>query len=340
MNLPNKADALCLVIAACQLCSLRAATTNDSALWRPRFATPAIVALDTSANRQFTAEIKASSSANSWSVTVSNDLKTWSCPVISVTYSTINRGTEPGWRLKASVPADISPELFALVVSCNEIVSVQRQSVHVVPAFATDFYVLHIADEQIVNELHNAPSGQHYDVGSWEEMLWMQEPVNLINPRFVMITGDQIDFNGALDAWNNWPNWGYTPSNTRTFTAQETADIENRLSNLYKDCHRGYRVPYVATPGNHDVTPANKTLSGSGILWHSNSVSTYESHFGQRSWSFRMGDFYVLMHDWSESFLKTWADQRLQRRRERCQCQIPLDRPTFQQRSGDYPQHV
>lgn len=135
----------------------------------------------------------------------------------------------------------------------------------------------------------------------------MQEPVNLIHPRFVLITGDQIDFNGALDGWNHWPNLGLKPAGTKVFTREETLKVENWLSELYQDCHKGYRVAYVETPGNHDVTPPRKLLKGSTIDWHSLSVSAYEKYFGQRSWSFRMGDFYVLMHDWSDDTLREWA---------------------------------
>jgi hypothetical protein len=289
-------------------CSTEAVTTNDAALWRPRFATPAMVALDTAGNRQFTAEVKASAAASHWSAAIANDLKTWPCPIASATYSTINRGTEPGWQVKVSVPTDASPELFTLTISNSENVSVQNQSVSVTSAFATNFYILHITDEQIVNKIHTDPSGQYYKmVGTWEEMKWMQEPVNLINPRFVMITGDQIDFNGALDGWNNWSNWGYKPSGKKLFTPQETLELENRLSDLYKDCHTNYRVAYVETPGNHDVTPPGKLLSGSTNDWHPVSARIYEQQFGQRSYSFRMGDFYVLMHDWSDAALKQWA---------------------------------
>ncbi|MGH8023230.1 MAG: hypothetical protein ACRED1_06600, partial [Limisphaerales bacterium] len=144
-------------------------------------------------------------------------------------------------------------------------------------------------------------------VGTWEEMMWMQQPINLINPRFVMETGDQIDFNGALDGWNNWPNWDYLPHNKRIFSFQETSNLEIRLSHMYQDCHRGYHVPYVETPGNHDVTPPGKLLRGSRVDWHPISVRIYEQQFGQRSYSFRMGDFYVLMHDWSDAGLEKWA---------------------------------
>jgi hypothetical protein len=78
---------------------------------------------------------------------------------------------------------------------------------------------------------------------------------------------------------------------------------------MYKDCHAGYRVAYVETPGNHDVTPPGKLLSGSEIDWHPISVRIYEEEFGQRSYSFRMGDFYVLMHDWSDAGLRDWASR-------------------------------
>lgn len=286
------------------------AAQDDAALWRPRYATPAIVALDNSADREFSAEVKASPAATHWAASLGNDLRSWPCKVVSATYSTIKRDTEPGWKVKISVPADISPELFDLTVSSSEGTSFQNQSVSITPAFETNFYLLHITDEQIVNQYHTDPSGQYYKmVGTWEEMKWMQEPVNLINPRFVIVTGDQIDFNGALDGWNNWGNWGYTPHGKKTFTREETMELEKRLTDMYKDCHKGYHVAYVETPGNHDVPPPKKMLFGSDIEWFPIAANFYETAFGQRTYSFRMGDFYVLMHDWSDSNLREWAEK-------------------------------
>ncbi len=281
---------------------------NDAALWRPRFATPAIVALDSPADREFTAEIKASPSARHWSAVIANDLASWPCRVISAVFSTIDNASEPGWRVRVRVPAGAPPELFTLTVACNECTAVQPHAVSVITDFETNFYILHITDEQIVNQYHTDPSGQYYKmVGTWEEMMWMQQPINLIHPRFVLITGDQIDFNGALDGWNNWANWGFRPKGKKIFSAGETSNLELRLSAMYKDCHKGYCVPYVETPGNHDVTPPGKLLTGSKIDWHPISANIYEQQFGQRTWSFRMGDFYVLMHDWSDAALRDWA---------------------------------
>ena len=296
------------LLAAAIVWSMKSPVVVDAALWRPRFATPAIVALDTDSNRQFTAEIRASASARRWSARIANDLRSWPCQIVSATYSTINRDTEPGWRINIRVPPDASPELCALTVSSSETVSTQNQAVSVVPAFETNFYLLHISDEQIVNQYHTDPSGQYYKmVGTWEEMKWMQEPINLINPRFVLITGDQIDFNGALDGWNNWANWGYRPKGQKKFSPEETIQLKTRLTKMYMDCHKGYHVAYVETPGNHNVTPPGKLLSGTTNNWFPISSRFYETNFGQRTYSFRMGDFYVLMHDWSDRVLQAWA---------------------------------
>ena len=293
--------------------SLQAAALDNSALWRPRFATPVIIALDSASNRQFTAEIRSSSAAVGWSAIITNDLKAWNCQIISAQFAAanINRSTEAGWKVVIRAPADASPELFSLIISNSERICTQGQCVQVIESFATNFYVLHMADEQIVQEFHNVPSGMWYTtVGTAEEFAWEQQTINIINPRFVFITGDQIDFNGALDGYNNWSNWGYSPGGSRDFTVQETMTIEQRLADMYKSYHLGFRVPYVSCPGNHDVPPTGWQLHGSSplIYWHAYGVTNYESNFGQRSWSFRMGDFYVLMHDWSESSLKTWAN--------------------------------
>lgn len=297
------------LLVLCAYLQFCAAAEPKAQIWFPRLATPAMVALDTPANRSFIAEVRASSAAQHWSASLANDLKSWPCKLVSATYTKINRDTEPGWRIRISVPADISPELFDLTIKSSEGIDVQNQSVSIMPAFETNFYILHLSDEQIVNDKHTDPSGQYLQmVGTSEEMVWMQEPINLIHPRFCCETGDQIDYNGALDGWNNWPNWGFRPGAHKKFSVEETKRLETRLSEDYLQCHRGYRVPYVECPGNHDVTPPDKKLFGTNIIWHPISIQFYEQYFGQRSWSFRMGDFYVLMHDWSDAGLKKWCE--------------------------------
>jgi hypothetical protein len=299
---------ICLAIVSLFSPAALAVERRDQALWRPRLPTPAFVALDSQQGREFIAEVRGPANAGQWRATVANDLQSWDCQVVAARFAKINRETEPGWQLRLRVPADTPPELFDLTVSCDQFTSVQNQALSAVPNFTSDFYILHLSDEQIVNDKHTDPSGQYCQtVGTVEEMYWMQGPINLIHPRFACVTGDQIDFNGALDGWNNWPNWGYEPGAKKHFSEKETLEIEQRLSQNYLECHRGYHVPYVEAPGNHDVTPADKKLAGKDVLWHPISVRQYEQYFGQRSWSMRMGDFYVLMHDWTERELKDWA---------------------------------
>src|SRR5690242_4186958 len=95
---------LMLLVGGLGVRAAAAAHRNDGAMWRPRLATPAIVALDTPADREFTAEVRASAAAHGWAATIANDLNSWPCQVVSATHSAINRGTEPGWRVKVRVP--------------------------------------------------------------------------------------------------------------------------------------------------------------------------------------------------------------------------------------------
>ncbi|MDB5325874.1 MAG: hypothetical protein JWM57_1443, partial [Phycisphaerales bacterium] len=184
------------------MCNAAYAAENEGnqKLWRPRMITPSLVALDSPVNREFTAEVRASPAAKDWHIAIANDLKSWNCEVVSSQFTKINRGTEPGWLVRARVPADASPELFDLTVASSDGSSAQNQAVSVSPVFATDFYILHLADEQIVNDQHTDPSGQYFrTAGTVDVLRWLHQPINLIHPRFVFITGDQIDYNGALD---------------------------------------------------------------------------------------------------------------------------------------------
>src|SRR5690348_12271876 len=126
MNSVRTTAVACLLLLG--LASFASPARNDGALWRPRFATPAIAALDTSSKRQFTAEVRGTQAATGWSVIISNDLRAWSCTVISAKYATVNRGTEPGWRIIAGIPPDASPELFTVVVASDQTVSAQPQA--------------------------------------------------------------------------------------------------------------------------------------------------------------------------------------------------------------------
>ncbi len=178
--------------------------------------------------REFVVEVRGGKGLKDCIVSVANELRSWECEIVSWrSLGRSDRGTDPGWQIKVRVPSDAPPELLSLRVSNNRNESEQGQAVSIVPKFAEDFYILHLSDEQIVNDKHTNPSGQYYTtVGTQEEMHWMQEPINLIHPRFCLVTGDQIDYNGALDGWNNWHNWGYEPPNQKHFSEQETKEIQ------------------------------------------------------------------------------------------------------------------
>ncbi|OIO03648.1 hypothetical protein AUJ67_00605 [Candidatus Desantisbacteria bacterium CG1_02_49_89] len=255
MNSKNKAGIIVLI------CGIMTAKCAGAAIeiWAPRQANPAFA----EPGKDIIAEIRgdAGLSASLWSASLENDLRTWNCSVTYVAYGIINRGTENGWNLTVRVPADAPPELFKLNISHTAGGSASWiNSVSVVRDFETSFYIIQLTDEQIDKDAAVEANG-HRSAGL---IGWAAPVVNLINPRLVLNTGDEVD-----DAWTNTDN---------KFTWYTTAKTV-------------YRVPCVTVKGNND--------DGVNAKW--------ESCFGQRSFSFIMGSFYVLAHDFTDGTLKTWA---------------------------------
>jgi len=122
------------------------------------------------------------------------------------------------------------------------------------------------------------------------------------SPRFALVTAIKIDYNGRSTA-GTIGQLGI-PAGPHNISPK---GIRRPREAPERNVHRvscGYRVPYVEAPGNHDVTPADKRCLArifSGTRFPRELTKTY---FGQRSWSLRMGDFYVLMHDWIRSRLE------------------------------------
>jgi len=228
-------------------------------LWAPRQVNPAFVR----PGETFTAEVRASSSLSSsgWNASVENSLRTWNCKIVSAEYSMINRGTENGWRLTIQVPADIPPELFRLNISHPAGGSTGwSNAVSVVQDFETDFYILQLTDEQIDRNIATTQDGYR----SAQLIGWAVPVINLINPRFVLNTGDEVD-----NAWEN----------------------TDAKFQWYVSARAGYEVPCITVKGNNDDRVDAK----------------WESYFGQRSFSLRLGSFYILAHDFNDSALRTWA---------------------------------
>jgi hypothetical protein len=135
----------------------------------------------------------------------------------------------------------------------------------------SNFYALQLTDEHVRTQF--APQSDGYR--SAELVGWAAPVVNLINPRFVLNSGDDTDSMAWQDSPNQFP-W-------------------------YKAARSGYRVGCVTVPGNHDVA-----ITGNSR--HAISTQRWDREMGYRSFSRRLGSFYVLAHDFHDSALKSWAN--------------------------------
>lgn len=235
----------------------------------------------------FTTEVRAVSSlnANGWSAALNNDLFAWPCTVLSAVYSTIHHNTEPGWRLIISVPANIPPELMDINITHTTGGSdLANRSVSVVNDFESDFYILHSSDQHVTAYTAiTANGGSHptYKNGSTQSMGWAAPVINLINPRFVVYTGDNLNIYYDASSWAG------------------IAEARNRCR-MYLTALLSYKIPTLVTTGNHDIGFSDYISVNE---WR----NAYEEEFGQRSFSFYMGSFYVLTNEWSSNEFLNWA---------------------------------
>lgn len=258
-----------LALAATLVLFTAAAPIPNPTIWSPRQVNAAFV----QPNGTFVAEVAAVNTASTtgWTATLQNDLKTWPATVVSAAWGKIKHGTLDGWKLTIRVPSGTSPELFTLNLSHSTGGSAgSHHAVSVVQDLESNFYVLQLTDEHVRTQA--APGADGYR--SAELVGWAAPVVNLVNPRFVLNSGDDTDSMAYADSPNQFP-W-------------------------YKSARAGYRVGCVTIPGNHDVAPTGNSR-------HAVSTNRWDNEMGYRAFSTRLGSFYVMGHDFHDSALRTWA---------------------------------
>jgi 3',5'-cyclic AMP phosphodiesterase CpdA len=258
-------------------------------IWRPRMAHPEFI----QPGGIFYVEVKgpAGLSSAEWSAEISNDLKSWTCTIQSVSYTNVNRDTEDGYIIEVGVPEETPPELFDLSIShASEGESLKKLAVSVLLDLEEDFYILHMTDEHLQWENPYSPSwGEPEETGyrSADLITWAAPAVNLINPRFVICTGDNTHVIAeSPDPFDDWQLRRYI-------------EIKEQL----------YKVPLIVIPGNHDVIPTgyHSTQVQEWEQVRAASIPAWEELMGQRSFSIRIGSFYILGHDFGDESLMNWA---------------------------------
>lgn len=235
----------------------------------------------------FVAEVRGASNlpAGGWSASISNELRRWASAVSSPSYGPIHQGTEHGWRLIVSVPPDAPPELFGATISNSNGGTTNRQrAVRVVRKLEEDFYILQWTDQHVTNEKAVVPGGNAsvtYGNGSADAMRWAAPIINLINPRFLLITGDNNQIYSSASSW-----CGMTEAQRRI--------------RIHFDALQQLTAATVLVDGNHDV----------GYSGYTNSQAVrdnFEAMVGQRVFSLRIGSFYVLGNEFTYDDYISWA---------------------------------
>ncbi len=133
---------------------------------------------------------KGSSSSSNWSVRIYT-------PYNSVnlnTNATWNE-TKRRWSITASVPANTPFELYDLQVTASDVNDVTVHAVKVISEYKDSYYFVHLPD------LH-LPSvswiGYYDDSNTIPEFLKIMNEISIINPEFVLQTGDLVD-NGQVE---------------------------------------------------------------------------------------------------------------------------------------------
>lgn len=133
------------------------------------------------------------------------------------------------WEIQAQVPATVY-ELYDLVVRASGgIEDASANAVQVIPEFEDDYYFIHITDAHCPTHLFYYQSGAETDSSELGDLREVIADVNIINPAFVLITGDLIN-EGELEDFLG----------RHYFSRTQPALTE-------------FQVPIYLTAGNHDI---------------------------------------------------------------------------------------
>lgn len=167
-----------------------------------------------------------------WTAFLLHGAKRIALPLQSATWH-----SDPGlWELMVSIPNVPVFELYDLEVNASGgIHDITQNAVKVLPSRKESYYFVHITDLHLPNQLYYPNPGYDTDSTSVQDFRAVIEDINLINPEFVLLTGDLVN-EGELENFEGqyWFGWA------------------QRLISLIE-------VPVFVTIGNHDVGGWNST---------------------------------------------------------------------------------
>ena len=183
----------------------------------------------------FDIDCAASSSTTGWAASLGYRALSYPLNIVSSSYVT----SLLRWKLKAIVPGDVPMELYDLTVTASGGISdLTQNAVSVVDAFPSSFYFIHVTDLHTPTHIFSSDGNPAFDTDTSETVDFREviRDINIINPSFVLATGDLIN-EGELEDYNYY----------RFYT---------RFQRLVGELE----VPVYLVTGNHDVGGWDATL--------------------------------------------------------------------------------
>jgi len=177
-------------------------------------------------NEEFVIECLADEATTYWSAELTHLNKTLPLNIANTYYdSDLER-----WKLTVSASAPDIYELYDLVVSGNGIVTdTAKDAVHLIPERKINYSFIHITDTHLPTHIFYPDPLSLSDTTEVEDLREVIKDINLINPEFVLLTGDFVN-EGEMEDFEN----------RRVYTK-----AQKLLEEL--------EVPLYLTSGNHDI---------------------------------------------------------------------------------------
>ncbi len=173
-----------------------------------------------------TIECQASSGTSGWTAELYHGQTQISLPVLSSSYDT----STLWWTLSAQIPAVSLYELYDLAVTASGgIADTTWQAVKIIPEFRDDYYFIHITDTHLPTHLYYYESGADTDTSEIDDFRAVIDDINIINPEFILFTGDAIN-EGELEDY-----------------------LDKRYYTRTQKLLTEFEVPVFLTSGNHDI---------------------------------------------------------------------------------------
>jgi len=147
---------------------------------------------------------------------------------LNLVYATYYRNER--WHVCAEIPEQINNELYDLKVEANGIeTDISENAVRILSNWKDSYYFVQITDSHLPTHLFYPDPEVHTDTTEVADFRAVIEDINLINPEFVVITGDLIN-EGEMEEFEN-----------------------RRVYSIAQNLLTEFEVPVYLVSGNHDI---------------------------------------------------------------------------------------